>query len=413
MPSVLLIEDEIVYHRMIEHALQPHGFIVYAEITGQQGLEAAHMLRPDIIITDLNLPDISGYEVTRRLRRDPFFASTPIIVLTGQTGLQDKIASFECGADEHITKPFEPEELVIRIRMLMRRIEMIRQALPPGEPKPELKTGRMIAVHTLRGGIGSTTVAVNLALGLRGLWGAPTILLDLVFMAGQVALMLNMPLKRTWADVAQYPSGEIDWDLLRSIVDHHDSGLDLIPAPTFPSEAEIISTDILSTALNLIRPNYEYIIADVPHDFNEISLQILDNADVILMVLAPELSSVRAAAAALDTYKKLGYDINKIKLVLNNTFPRYGLAREKIETALGRQIVLTLPFSPDVLVQSINLGRPVLYHLPDEPFSQLIEDFALYLSTDTHKKNRPDAPTNAWKRVYERFVKTRKSGEAD
>ncbi|MEW6178444.1 MAG: response regulator [Chloroflexota bacterium] len=411
MATVLLIDDEIIFHRMIEHALRPLGHMVYTELTGTQGLEAAHVLKPDVIITDLNLPDISGYEVTRRLRRDPAFAHTPIMVLTSQAGLQDKLASFESGADDHITKPFEPEELIARMTVLLRRMEVIRHALPAGEGAIPTKLAKIIAVHSLRGGIGTSTLAVNLALGLRSLWNTPTLLIDLVLMAGQVALLLNMPLKRTWADLAGIDPLEMDTEALHSIIENHKSGLSFIAAPTFPTDAEMLSDETLNVSLKLLRPHYDYIVADLPHDFSEVALIALDMADVVLLVLAPELSSLRAAAAALDTYTKLNYPPEKIKLVLNNVFPKHGLPRDRIEQALKKPITLSLPYSPDVLVQSINLGKPILYHAPDEPISILLEDFAFYLSTEEHKKIRPEKPTQAWKRVFDRFMESRKARE--
>jgi pilus assembly protein CpaE len=408
MASVLLIDDEIIFHRMIDHALRPLGHVVYTELTGTQGLEAASMIKPDIIITDLNLPDISGYEVTRRLRRDPAFAHTPIMVLTSQSGLQDKLGSFESGADEHITKPFEPDELIARMMVLLRKMELIRRALPSGDIKEQEKQARLITVHSLRGGIGASSVAVNLGIALNGLWEAPTMLIDLVFMAGQIALMLNMPLKRTWADLAGFNPVDLDTEMLRSVIEHHNTGLNFIAAPTYPSEAETVSEDLLNVSIKLMRPVYDYIVADLPHDFSEVALQALDVADVILLIVAPELSSVRAAAAALDTYKKLGYPSDSIKLVLNHTFPRHGLPRERIEQALKKQITISLPFTPDMLVQAINLGKPILQHHPNESISVLLEDFAFYISNETHKKNRPEKPTQAWKRVRDRFIQTQK-----
>lgn len=411
MPTVLLIEDEIIYHRMLEHALRPLGFVVYTELTGSEGLEAAQVVHPDIIITDINLPDISGYEVTKRLRRDPRFAHVPIIILTGQTTLQDKLASFEAGADDHINKPFEPEELIARMRVLLRRAELLRQALPTGTVQTPPKQARLIAVHTLRGGIGASLIAVNLAIGLKGLWNAPALLLDLAMLAGQDALLLNLPLRRTWGDLANVSPQDLDLELLQSIIVTHESGVDLIAAPTTPTQAEMISNETLSRALEILRPHYDYIVADLPHDFNDITLQILDAADVIIMLVAPELSSIRAAAAALDTYAKLNYEKDKIKIVLNYTFPRYALPRDKIEVALGHPVTLVLPYVPDLLVQSVNLGKPILYYQPAERFSELIEDFAFYLSSPNHKKIQPSAPTPAWKRVYNRFLKARKAAE--
>ena len=410
MPSVLLIEDEIIFHHMIEHALKPYGYNTHGELTGLQGLEVARQMRPDVIITDINLPDISGYEVTRRLRRDPLFANTPILVLTSQTSLQDKLYSFESGADDHINKPFEPEELVARMRVLLRRVESMQKMLPADAEKPT-KQAKFISVHSLRGGIGASTLAVNLALALEGLWEAPIMLIDLVLMAGQVALMLNMPLKRTWSDLAGINPTEMDLNILHSISARHASGVEFIAAPTYPTEAEMLTDEALKASIQLLRSDYDYIIADLPHDFGDISLQALDAADLILLVLAPELSSVRAAAAALDTYTKLGYATEKIKLVLNYTFPRFGLPRDRIENALNRKITIALPYCPDIIIPSINLGRPFVQNQVDEQIAALIEDFAFYLSVDQHKKTRPDKPTHAWKRVYNRFIQSRKEKE--
>src|SRR3990172_944527 len=407
MATILLIDDEVIFHRMIEHSLQPLGHSVHSELTGIAGLAAAARYHPDVIITDLNLPDVSGYEVTRRLRRDPAFAQTPILVLTGQSGLQDKLLSFESGADDHITKPFEPVELVARMTVLLRRVEMFRQALPAAAAAVPLRTARLTAVHTLRGGVGSSLLAVNLALGLNSLWTAPTALLDLVLTAGQVALLLNMPLKRTWADLADYKPQELEFEILQSIIAHHNSGLDFIAAPTYPTDAEGLTNDAFTTSLQLLRPEYDYLIADLPHDFSEVSLLTLDAADVILLVIAPELSSIRAAAAALDTYNRLGYPPDKVRLVLNNIFPRGGLPRERIEQALNKQVTVSFPYAPDILIQAINLGHPIIQEEPGEPLAILLEDFAFYLSQEQHKKTRPEKPTQAWKRVYDRFVQAR------
>ena len=407
MANILLIDDETIFHRLIEHSLEPLGHKVHSELTGISGLAAASRIHPDVVITDLNLPDISGYEVTRRLRRDPAFAQTPILVLTSQSGLQDKLASFESGADDHITKPFEPVELVARMNVLLRRVEQFRQAMPSTTAATPQRTAKLTAVHTLRGGVGSSMLAVNLALGLNGLWNAPTALLDLVLTAGQVALLLNMPLKRTWADLADYKPQEMDFDILQSLIAHHSSGLDFIAAPTYPTDAEMLTTEALTTSLTLLRSEYDYLIADLPHDFSEVSLLSLDAADTILLVIAPELSSVRAAAAALDTYNRLGYAPDKVRLVLNNIFPRGGLPRERIEQALNKPVTITLPYTPDVPIQAINLGRPIILEEPGEPLAILMEDFAFYLSHDQHKKTRPEKPTQAWKRVYDRFVQAR------
>ena len=266
----------------------------------------------------------------------------------------------------------------------------------------------MIAVHSLRGGTGASTLAVNLGVGLASLWKKPTVLLDLTMTAGQVAMMLNMTLKRTWTDIARYNANELDMDVINSIIGAHESGLSFIAAPTFPSEAETLHSETLGAALRLVKGQFEYMVADLPHDFSDPAIQALDVADVILVVATPDMASIRAVVAAMDTYEKLGYKKEKIKLVLSAIFPRSSLSKDKIESALGMTTVVTIPYIQDVFVDAINLGQPPLYHKPHESVSALLEDFALLMSKDDHRKSKPENPTEAWKRVYKRYQERKK-----
>jgi len=404
MTQILVIDDEASYREMLKHALEPTQWQVHTADNGVHGLAMARSIKPDLILTDVIMPDISGYEVTRQLRRDPDFARTPILVLTAQAGLEDKLQSFEAGADDHLTKPFEPAELIARLSAQLRRLEASRLAAPT----PETREVRLLAVHSLRGGTGSSSLAVNLAVGLASLWKSDTVLLDLNMVAGQVALMLNASLKRTWADLANLEPGELDPDLLYSIIYRHESGLSFIAAPTFPSEAETLKDEILGIALRLLRRRYDYILADLPHDFSPIALQALDAAEVILLVASPEMASLRSAMAAIDTYKKLKYPAEKIKFVLNATFPVSGISKDRIETALKIPVLAMIPYTEERFVEAINLGRPLVSSRPQEPVAALLEDLAFHLSKEADKKTRPENPSEAWTRVYQRHARRRK-----
>jgi pilus assembly protein CpaE len=400
MTRILVIDDEPINHQLVAHALVSLQCELHFAENGKSGISQARSLKPDVIITDVMMPDVTGYEVTRILRREPQFAATPILVLTAQSGLQDKLKSFEVGADDHLTKPFEAAELVVRVTSLLRRVEAVKSSRVE---VPGREGARIIAVHSLRGGIGSSTLAVNLAVGLAGLWSEPSILFDLTMTAGQVALMLNMTLKRTWADIAHFSGGELDLEALSTIISGHESGLNFIAAPTFPSEAETLRAETLGTALQLAKAQYEYVVADLPHDFSDFAIQALDAADVILMVASPDMASVRAVNAALDTYEKLGYPKEKIRFILNAIFPHSNLSKDKLEAALGMTAFATIPYTRDIFVEAINLGQPPVFHKPDLPISNVLEDFAFHVSKDTHKKSKPDHPTDAWNRVYKRY----------
>jgi pilus assembly protein CpaE len=181
-----------------------------------------------------------------------------------------------------------------------------------------------------------------------------------------------------------------------------------IAAPTYPTEAETISGEHLDASLQMLRKHYDYMVADLPHDFNDIVVHTLDTADVILLTTAPDVASIRAAAAALDTYSKLNYPPEKIKLVLNATFPKHGMPKDKIESALGVPVMVTIPYTVDRFVEAINYGQPLVSAKPDEPIAGLLEDMAFFLSRDAHKKSRPENPTVSWQRVYKRYSTRKK-----
>ena len=402
MARILVIDDDRIIRTIVSKSLASLGYDVITATDGLEGLRLVKAERPDAVVTDKVMPGIDGFEVTRRLRREPGFAHLPILVLTSESDLEDRVGAFEAGADDYLSKPFEAAELAARLTALLRKAEALRSAESTGTAV-DSEDAQFIAVHSLRGGIGSSSLAVNLAISLASLWQSPTLLIDMVLSSGQIALMLNSPLKRTWADLANISTEELDIDVLKKIMGLHDSRVQFIAAPGDPMAGESFDHALMSTAVSILRPRFEYMIADLPHDFSDISLDILDAADYVLLLLAPEMASVRTAAIALDTYKKLGYGKDKIKLVLNWTFEHGGLASKKIATALNQPISMVLPFAPTRFVSAINRGVPLLHSHPEDPVSGLIEDFAFRLSKEAHQGIPPAAPSAGWHRVNDRL----------
>src|SRR5512146_2174809 len=217
MARVLLIDDEPIYFKMILHALKPHGYEVEYARTGVDGLKTVPLFNPDVIISDIRLPDLSGYEVAQRLRRDPRFENIPLIFLTSQADLSNKLKAFEVGADDYLSKPFQPEELVARVGMLVRRGEVLR-SVRQREVKDQ---ATVITVHSLRGGVGTSSVAVNLGMSLYRLWERPTLVIASVLNAGQVALMLNASPIHSWEDLAEIKINDIDSSVIESLSNKH------------------------------------------------------------------------------------------------------------------------------------------------------------------------------------------------
>jgi pilus assembly protein CpaE len=221
--------------------------------------------------------------------------------------------------------------------------------------------------------------------------------------------MLNAPLRHTWADLAETSVGEIDGDLLDSVLLSHPCGTRVLAAAMRPEQSELITAEKVSHVISLLKERYEYVVLDLPHDFSDTTLAGLDAAHHVLVMMAPELASVRAMACTLEVFENLDYPSDRMSLVLNATFERGGLVRKDIETTLKRPIAMTLPYMAEPLVSAINRGVPPVLDLAHKPAGAVFEEFALFVSKDEHRATRPAHPTEAWQRLAQRQQRRRAS----
>jgi pilus assembly protein CpaE len=394
---VLAVDDNPINLKVVSITLQHAGYECFTTDNGPSALEMAESLKPEIILLDITMPDMDGYEVCRRLRSNPVTAGIPIMMLTAHDTLEEKIKGFESGADDYLVKPFQPAELQARLKVLIRR----RPALP-APAQHVAKLGKVIGVFSLRGGVGVSTVATNLACGLAQIWGSPVALVDLSLTLGQSALMLNLSLRNTWSDLSNISVEELEPDLLQNVMINHSSGVHVLAAPRSVADGELVKPEMVKRVLEMLRERFSYVVLDLPHDFRETSLAGMDLADDIVTLLAPELASVRAANGAIEVFNNLGYPRDKVTLVLNWIFERRGLARKDIESVLRQPVKLVLPFSSETFVSAINLGNPPVLSSPTSPIGCLFEDFAFSLSRAEDIKQKPANASEVWKRVIDR-----------
>lgn len=401
MPRILVVDDDPDFHLLVKTVLSKRGYDLIGARDGADALAMIKAEQPDAVILDKIMPGMDGFEVARRLRREPDFAHMPILIVSGATNLDDKLDAFNAGADDYLTKPFEVDELAARITAMLRRAEAFRAA-----QTQELRTvenARLIALHTLRGGIGCSSVSVNLALALNNLWQRPTILMDMVMVYGQVALMLNKSLRRTWGDITAFSEVDFDDEALDGIISNHESGLRFLAAPKNPIEAEEVNGRILKQSINLMLPRFDYIVADLPHDFSNNTLEILDLADSIIVLVAPDIVSVRAAAIMLNTYTSLGFQRDKVEIVLNQAYAKIDMSPKQIEDALHHPIALVIPHSARLFTEAINSGVPFMLSNPVSEVSSLIVELAYQLSKESHRNIPPPAPSETWRLAVKRM----------
>jgi pilus assembly protein CpaE len=397
---VLLIDDEPFFYKMLIPTFRNTGYELEYARNGNEGMTKMATYKPEVIILDVRLPDMSGFEIIERLRKDPVFNTVPVIFVSGQNQLNDKLRAFELGADDYLEKPFQAEELVARIGILARHSKAIKIVK---EIQPDEMPSTVVAVHSLRGGVGVSSLAVNLGLSFFQIWQKPTLVIDGVLNAGQVAMLLDGAPNVTWENFVEMSSASIDDEMVRQLAGLDKTGIRYVAAPRFPIAVDSFTEGFFETVLEKFVQHYDFIVIDTAHDFSDMTIEMLSIANQIVLMMTPDMASLRAAMCAINIYSKLGFEGEKVKILVNNINNQPGIKNAQIEKVLGHPVDLVLPYSPTEVNRAINVGEPFMLKNAEFPLRNAVEDIAYLLTNKIHKNIPPAAPTAAWKRVMKRF----------
>lgn len=366
--TVLIIEDDVNLLRMLQMMLERHGFTVVLANRPQDGLKRALDERPDVTIVDLMMPEISGLEVIRRLRADPGGADLPILVLTARAQPLDRQAALAAGADAYLSKPVSSRTLLSKVEELAGR----------ARPQPG-GTQRLVVLLSLRGGVGVMTLAVNLALLLqRAPRGACLVELDRS--GGHAGLHLKLNVTSHWGALlppAEPPPGGAMDLLLR-----HESGLQVLAAPPLPNLSQVgaqsagLPKKVMLDVLRTLRDHFSFTIVAAGPVLDEATLAALTQADSVLLVLAPEVSSAHTTAATLRALAGTPIDA-RVSLVMNHPSPLRPLPQAGLEHNLGRPIMVSVPFDENQIL-ALARGVPLALGPTISPLVKAIRDLAVH-----------------------------------
>ena len=382
--QILIVEDSEITLYKLKAILLRLGYEVSAHGRPQNALDwltSSHKT-PDLIISDVMMPGMDGYTFIKMIRSNPQTAKVPVIMLTSQTDLKDKVAGLEAGADDFISKTVSPDELELRVKALLTR----------NQEKSSISqsSSKVFSVFSLRGGVGTTSIAVNLAVAISELLEIKTCLWDMALSGGQCALMLNLKPKNTLASLADWPEGSIEEGLLGSMILDHASGISLLPSPQFFEEGDLVTrttVDLVWTPLQMLAP---YIVVDAGNHFTDPVISILERCDAIIVPIAPELASVNAAYQALRLFEEMGIDRRKVLPVVNETFPKSSLTSAKIAEGLKKEIFAEIPLDSVNMVRAINQGTPYMTLAPRTATSQALTKMAQRLMAVRNEVEKED-----------------------
>ena len=341
---------------------------------------------PDLIISDVTMPDMDGFTFVRNVRLIPATAHTPVIMLTAHADMEDKIAGLQAGADDYLSKTVTPTELELRLKALLARSQT-------DEGTFSQSVAKTISVFSQRGGVGTTTISVNLSIALAQLWGIDVCLWDMALTGGHCATLMNLIPKNALTDIKLPKNEAVDEGLLAQLLIKHDTGVQLMPAPLSAAQAELVTTDTVDLVLPYLQGHSSYLIVDAGNHFTDPVMTILERSDVILLMLSPEIASVKSAGDALKIFDQLGYDPRKILLGINNIFINYWLPVKKILPALNNLPSFEIPFDSNNFVRAVITGEPLISTAPKSEAGLAIISLAYKLSfKQMESKKRTSRP---------------------
>jgi pilus assembly protein CpaE len=351
-------------------ALEHAGLTAEPVASAEEAFERLPDGRPLVAIVGEDLADDGHARVIAWIRDQDAKSHQPtgIISVSADATVESRIAALRAGADDSLSTPIYPAELAARVKgLLVRRLGADIIEVPAG------RTGRIVAFYGARGGVGTTTVAINTAVALSSRQKRRVVLVDGNLRLGDHRVFLDLANDRPGV-INLVTETEIDPSLVRGALTRHDVGIDALLAPLSPEEADLIKPEHIDRMFEILRGIYDDIIVDLDRGFSETSLRILDIADKIIVVMTPDLVSLKNARLLLSTMASLGYESSKVHLLLNRVTSVSGLDRASVENAAVRPIEFRLPNDYKAALAAINHGTPFIG--TDTPLGRGIVAFA-------------------------------------
>ena len=389
MIKVLIVDDiaETRDHLTKLLAMEQTVEVAGSASSGEEAIQMAMDLRPDVVVMDINMPGMDGIAAAELIsQRLPQVA---IIMMSVHGEAEQMRRSLQAGAREFLVKPFSSDEFSETIKRVYDREEarrhQIQASMPAGPvaaaPDPDIEH-QVIAIFSPKGGSGRTTIATNLAIAIKQQTGARVALLDANLQFGDVGVLLNLnPKTKSIVDAAD--GGELDADLVESVLIDHSSGIRALLAPPTPEGADLITPASLLTVVGHLRTMHAYTVVDLPAGLNDHSLAIMEIADQIVIMAALEITAIKNLRLFLEVADQLGYERSKLRIVMNRSDTTQGIRLGDVEGSIRRSIDGTIVSDGRLAVLAVNRGVPFIISNPESPLSRDVNRLAQTLIGDT------------------------------
>jgi CheY-like chemotaxis protein/cellulose biosynthesis protein BcsQ len=368
MAKILIVDDDPDLRPLMRITLTKLGHQVSLAARGEEGLQMALSQPFDLVVLDVMMPDLDGYEVTRRLRANPSTKALQILVLTARTQAADYDSAMQAGADGYLPKPFDTDILHRRIAEMLKQGEARRGA--ESQAPTAGVHGRVSVVMSLRGGVGTTTCAVTLA-GALLRSGRRVCLVDLSLSGGHVALQLRLGATVTWANLPAVP----DTTAVAQNLVRHDSGLVVLAAPPQPIRHGPSGETFRST-LEALQLFFTDVVVDAAPYLDDATVAALAVAEQVILVCTPEVGAVHTTIGTQPVITDLRRPESQVLMALNQVTAEQGLPTATLAKALGRAPDLLVPYDRQQAL-ALAHGTPLIFSQPGASLPAAISAFLI------------------------------------
>lgn len=381
-PRVMVVGQEPNQRQEVNKMLAVSGFAVVGEAGyGIESVSLAKSTEPEVVVISIEEPLIRALQTVEALR--DLLPTSPIV---GHSSIRDPNAmrrAMLAGVKDYLLSPLKEEEVIGSINTVIAQEER-RRALMAGETEDLVAAGTVLTVFGAKGGIGKTTIATNLATALVQKTNQSVVTVDLDTRFGDVAILMDIPVERSIADLA-IPEEEITRELLQDCIYTHNTGVAILPAPIRPTDWRSVHAGHIERIVQFLMQTYDYVILDTPGTFNDIVARALELATMVVLVATVDMASLKDTLLAIDMLRSWNFPQEKIKLVINATNEATTVHPQEIKRMLGREVFWSVPYDRNISTAT-QLGMPVVVAKPHSKAAESLVEMAYTLGGVRHQQ---------------------------
>jgi pilus assembly protein CpaE len=376
-PEIIVVDPDPDVRADLKHMLTVGKLAVVGEADyGIEAVTAAKEHPPDIFLVSMEEPVARALQTIEML--GGVAPKAAILVYSSLADAGSVRRAMVAGARDYLMKPLKPEDVTRAVYAILEQEERHRLQQEGGARNESIGHGTVLTVFGAKGGIGKTTIATNLSAALVNITQANVALVDMDTRFGDVAIMMDIAVERSIADLGRHID-ELDRESIKDSLARHHTGVSILPAPLHPTEWRSVTPQHIEKIIDLLAQGHDYVVIDTPGTFNEIVAATLELGDLILLITSMDIASIKDTALALEMLRAAEVSEDKVKLVINHSTSANSLRDEDVERVLEYQVTWRLPHDYNV-ANANQLGLPIVVAKPYARVSRAIMDMAYDLS---------------------------------